>query len=641
LLLLNFDVDGNPENGIHLSNNVINVNPALSESEFMKQLYKKIGHIPKAMFEPLLGINTEAAQGEADTVGQPMPFVDIFRTARPFQELSTTAYDVNGWPTKGNARTKLLQGLKKDAIPDGKYTLLYEGKGNVGFGRGGIIVSTAPLPPDLRANGYKGNVLTFKAKRSTNTEANVINLIISNIDETDPVKNIRIIMPGGTCKDSNDNFNHFIRVETEEECPANTTYVSFVDRLKNNRNAIIFNPDYLSLLKNFKVVRMMNLMEASPGRVFCTVVKNGVSIIDNECVKEKTLWQDRAKLNNAVWGGSSRTSHRQHKGVPVEVLIALANQTGTDPWFNIPHSADDHYVSKFAELVLNNLNSQRKVYIEYSNEIWNSGFLGFHYMSIRGVEEGLDENIPEAFNGTNRDENYFARLRFYSKRAVEIFNIWSNQFASNDRLIRVLGTSQGDKVLSEKVLENASGHVDALAMAPYFFGCVDRKGSCDNAPKVLAEAKSVDDLFDIIDQPASVDPSALASTLNKIRMQANVANDHGVDLIAYEGGQHLTILGSMGKLPASEKNRLRGLFKAANRDPRMKERYTRLLYGWKAQQHLRAALFTMYTLPQTYYEFGNWGIKEHLNKPRSESPKFDAAMHFQENIGHCWWSNCR
>lgn len=641
LLLLNFDSDNNPSNGVQLRPEAAGVNPAESELTFMKQMYKVLGRMPRALFEPLLGINTEAVQGEADTVGQSMPFVDIFRTARPFQELSKTTYDENGWPKAGSARTKLLQGVQQGSIPDGKYTLLYEGTGNIGFGGGGIITSSSPLPVDLRSNGFKGNVLTFSAKRSDNAEANAINMSVNNIDETGPVRNISLIMPGGSCKNSSGKFNNFIRVESQNECPTGTSYVSFVERLKNNRNAIIFNPDYLLLLKDFKVIRMMNLMEASPGRVFCTVTRNNIAQIDEECIKEKTLWKDRATMNDAVWGGSSRTDHKEHKGVPVEVLVELANQTGTDPWFNIPHSADNHYVSKFSESVFNKLNSNRKAYIEYSNEIWNSGFLGFHYMSIKGLDAGLNQNIPVAFNGTNRDEEYFARLRFYAKRAVEIFDIWTSQFSGNSRLVRVLGTSQGDRILSENVLDIATGKVDALAMAPYFFGCVDRTGSCSDAPKVLSEARSVNDLFDIIDQTASIDPSALESTLNKIRIQANVANDRGVDLLAYEGGQHLTILGSMGKLPASEKQRLRNLFKAANRDPRMKERYTQLLFGWKTQEHLRAALFILYTLPQSFYEFGNWGIKEHLNKPRTESPKYDAAMRFQEQVGHCWWAGCR
>jgi len=51
-------------------------------------------------------------------------------------------------------------------------------------------------------------------------------------------------------------------------------------------------------------------------------------------------------------------------------------------------------------------------------------------------------------------------------------------------------------------------------------------------------------------------------------------------------------------------------------------------------------LFTLYTSAQSYYDFGNWGIKEYLNQPRSTAPKFDAVMSFQESVGKCWWQGC-
>ncbi len=638
LLLLNFDDDNNPANGIRLVSSAETVSPSVSEAEFNKQLYKALGRQPSALFTPSLGINTEAPQGEADTVGQPIAFVDLFRTARPFAELSgNVVLDSNGWPTEFDpsrdfARTKLLQGTVKEAIPSGTYTLIYDGTGTVQL--------SGPIANVSNLSNNQGFTFDLNLIESDNPESNALNVVIRDITPGNYVRNIRIIMPGGSCQDSSNRFNPFIRVTSQTDCPANTSYVSFVDRLTNSRNSIIFNPDYVSFLKDFKVIRMMNFMEASPGRVFCSD-NNG--IIDVDCVKAPTLWDDRATMNDAAWGGSSRTSHLRHKGVPVEVLVELANQTGADPWFNMPHSVDDNFVSKFAETVFNTLHADRKIYIEYSNEIWNSGFLGFHYMETKGLEEGLGNNIPVVFNGTNRDESYFARLRFYSKRAVEIFDIWSARFGGTSQLIRVMGTSQGDRVLSEKVLEynNATNNnkVDALAMAPYFFGCVDHTGSCSNAPKVLSEITTVNDIFDIIDQPFPTDPSALEATLEKISLQADIANDHGVDLLAYEGGQHLTILGSMGSLPATEKQRLRDLFKGANQDSRMKERYTRLLSGWKSQEGRRAALFVLYTLPQTFYQFGNWGIKEHLNKPRSESPKYDAVMLFQERVGECWWNS--
>jgi len=642
LLLLNFDVDNNTTNGIQLTAEANNIDPSLSSNMFQQQLYKITGKTPKRLFTPSLGINLEAPQAEADSAGQAMPFVDIFRTARPFLELSNnngTEIEVSseGWPTKitpnsATARTKILQGIPQKGVPDGIYTLLYEGDDTIGLS-GMVIDKVAPLPSNLNS---QGRLLTLKLLDSANTEVNSINLTVSGNN----IRNIRLVMPGGTCKhNSTGNYQHFIHVNNQNDCPTETTYVSFASRLLINRNEIIFNPAYLRLLSNFKVIRMMNFMEASPGISAC---RDAQGIIDNTCITAITSWDDRAKLSDASWGGSGRTPMKNRKGVPVEVLVELANQLHADPWFNIPHYADDTYVHKFAEYTLNHLDAALKPYIEYSNETWNSGFIGFHYMQAKGLEIDGFDTIPAVYQreGSSRNGNYFARLRYYSKRAVEIFKVWESSFGS--KLVRVMGTSQGDTVLSEQLLQfqDAPNHVDALAVAPYFFGCIDNQGSCSNAPKVLSTARSVDDIFDIIDQPFPTDPSALDATLIKIERQTRIAEREGVQLIAYEGGQHLTIMGVLGSLSETEKNNFRALFQAANRDPRMKQRYQKLLTGWKNYSDKKTTLFTLYTLPQTYYRFGNWGIKEHLGKSRNESPKFDAVMDFQEAQGACWWDNC-
>jgi len=140
-LLISLDKDNNASNGIDLTGVTATIDPSHSTREVNKRLYKATGKMPRLLFEPSLGINTEAPQGGVDTVGQSMPFVDVFRTARPFAELSSkkTQYDANGWPTEldpdiGYARTKVLQGMLSGAIPNGKYTLLYEGEGKVELG---------------------------------------------------------------------------------------------------------------------------------------------------------------------------------------------------------------------------------------------------------------------------------------------------------------------------------------------------------------------------------------------------------------------------------------------------------------------------------------------------------------------------
>jgi hypothetical protein len=648
LILKNLDQDHDASNGIDLVGIDSNINPQLSTAKVNQLLYKSTGLMPELLFSPSLGINTEAPQAEADTAGQAMPFVDIFRTARPFTELSGNAnFDQNGWPTQIDpdltvARTKMLQGTLDKAIPSGKYTLFYEGVGTIQLGS--RIISNVK---GFNNQGQLGFTFDLNTVESDSAEANVINLNVKDIGsgEGNYIKNIQLIMPGGTCKDSSDKHNAFIRVESQSDCPANTTYESFANQIKNkNRNnidSVIFNPDYLNFLREFKVVRMMNLMESSHGTSSCAISNNGVTEIDKECVKEPVSWSNRARISHAVWGGSGRTDHTKRNGVPVEVMVSLANTLERDMWVNMPHYADDEYISSFANYVSAVLNQNLKTYIEYSNETWNPGFLGHFYVEEKGIDAGLN-TVPEAFVGF-RDEEYFARLRFYSGRAVEIFNLFKEAFnGSTDRMVRVLGTNQGDRILSEQMILHAGAeNVDAIAMAPYFFGCVEKTGSCRDADHILKDAKTVDDVFDVIDQDISIDPSALSGTIGKIELQVGIAAKYNLQLLAYEGGQHLTT-SIMGRLKLDEENKavFRTLFKAVNRDARMKSRYQTLLNAWKDFSADGTALFTMYTLPQSYYRFGNWGLKEHLNKSRSESPKYDGVMTFQEKVKSCWWNNC-
>lgn len=56
-------------------------------------------------------------------------------------------------------------------------------------------------------------------------------------------------------------------------------------------------------------------------------------------------------------------------GVPVEVMVGLANRVGAAPWFNMPHTATDDYTTKFAELVRDTLRPDVAVYVEFSNEV--------------------------------------------------------------------------------------------------------------------------------------------------------------------------------------------------------------------------------------------------------------------------------
>jgi len=597
-----------------------------------KSLYLATGTMPVLSFKPSLGINTEAPQGGADTAGMPMPFVDIFRTARPFKELSPsgTQFDINGWPTEfamgqTYAKTKLLQGTLDNSLPEGQYTVLYDGVGKLEFSG-----SVSNVQKIAAQNKYTIN-LTLNDFDSENevaaADTNAFNMNIKEITSGagNYMTNIRIIMPGGTCTG-----NPFIRVDETDTCPNGTIYQSFEERLLADRNTIIFNPDYLMFLRNFKVIRMMNLMEASLKKLCYTA---------QDCPAGVGTWNHRAKLDDAVWGGNDgRTADEDHKGVPIAVMITLANTLQKDIWVNMPHIASDEYVTNYATQVKAGLDPSLKVYLEYSNEVWNNGFAGYAYAVSEGKKLGLD-TVPQQFVGSNRDGDYFARLRYYSLRAVQIFDLWEAQYgAGNTQLVRVLGSFIGDKVLTEQMLKTVSPNkVDAIAIAPYFFGC-PYEAICIDAPNTLLTATSVDDIFATLDQSGTIDVKSIDGTIDAVKNQLTITSQYdNIKLVSYEGGQHL-VTGVLGdQVTPADQIRLRKLFNEANRDPRMKARYLRFLNAWKDLSSQGTTLFTLYTLPQSFYRYGNFGIKEHLNKTRAESPKFDGVMSFQESVGNCWW----
>ncbi|QTR49443.1 hypothetical protein [Candidatus Thiothrix anitrata] len=637
LFLLNADDDHDASNGINLNASITPPAMPLNSEAFATKINEQrtlAGLTPLVTFKPSLGINTEAPQAEQDSIIQSVPFADLFRIARPFKELScaSVTYDTNGWPTSAPSsscviRTTLLSGAIltnpavatenigrtipasrfSEVIPEGRYTVLYDGEGTIVYGNYAQLVSRSPGKDliDIKFTGTAVRLERMDLSITANTLSN-------------PIKNIRIVMPGGICEG-----NPFVRVADANGCPAGK-YQAFADTLVN-RNAIVFNPDYLNFMKDFRVVRMMNLMEASP-RNPCT----GSGDAYNTCLLQDFTWAQRAKMTDSTWGGSAKDNNpllqRYGRGAPLEVQVALANQLKTHPWFNIPHNATDDYVTEFATYVRDNLDPSLKAHIEYTNEAWNYIFWGSLYVRKKGMDLGLGN----AF--TNKE--YWAGALYYAQRATEIFKNWENVFNNNSRLVRILGTVQTDIFLTRNMLnhDDTKNHVDAVATNAYFYACLNRSStSCSSTttiPKTLAEVTTLDEVFAAIDNPN--DPNGLPKLQTNLSAQATEVARFGKALHAYEGGQHLTVDGS------SDDTR-RALFEAANRDPRMGERYTTLLNAWKAAGGQQ---FMLYTQPQSFHKWGLFAMKETLGQPRSSAPKYDAAMKFQETQGKCWWNGC-
>ena len=271
------------------------------------------------------------------------------------------------------------------------------------------------------------------------------------------------------------------------------------------------------------------------------------------------------------------------RGVPLEVMIDLCNATHTDMWLTIPDTWDDDAVAKAAALVHARLAPALALYVESSNEVWN----GIFPQAVRARERGLKDKLA--------GDPFEAQLKRHAARSVEIFRAFEAAF-ERPRLVRVLASMAATPNASAVLLDAAGAHVDALAIAPYVGGSIADPGT----------ATSVDAIF----RALGADVAALPDL---VRAHKVLADAHRVRLIAYEGGQHL-----VGDFDAMT---------AANRDPRMKSLYARMLQVWRDNG---GGLFVHYLDVAAPSKFGRWGARESVDQPRARAPKLDALLTFAE-----------
>ena len=503
----------------------------------------------------VLGINTADVREDTSSV----QFLNLFKSSIPFNETipwgssKGVEYDENGWPINlsgGQAGTKFLNRLPENTVEDGFFTVLYDGEGEIFYGNDARLVVHRPNKDIIEIKAGKDHILNAS-------------LFIKKTNPANYIRNIRILPEGGICEGV-----PYIRVKKPEECGSNK-YLSFEDNYKT----LYFNPDYLNFMKDFQVVRFMNMSG---------MTRNPVE-----------SWANRNTLEKASWGGKYGS-----RGAPLEVMVALANTMKADPWFSLPYKANDEYIRKFAQYVKENLDPKLKVYVEYSNEVWNPIFIHHDYAIEQGMKAGLDESKSPA------------GYKWYSRRSVEVFKIWEDVFGGHQQLIRTLGSWASNQNMSSQILafEDAYKHTDAIAIGPYVSA----------HPKVLRKLKTVSQVFKAMKDKKS--KWGMDSIISYIRKQEKVATSFGVDLIAYEGGQHLVDWNTR-KVNESPNP----LLYAANRDPRMGIIYDELLREW---DNAGGKLFVAFSAPRIYSWYGSWGVKEYIRQPRSEAPKYDSLLRY-------------
>jgi hypothetical protein len=359
----------------------------------------------------------------------------------------------------------------------------------------------------------------------------------------------------------------------------------------------LFTTDFLDSLRPFKVIRYLNWTKT-----------NGSTV---------SSWQQR----------TTPTSQGQNHldGVSAELIIALSNELKSDPWINIPHMADDQYIRELAKLYRDNLDPELNIYVEYSNEIWNTRFSQTRYAQEQGNLLGFNDIPGGSINN------------FYSYRTVQTIKIFEEVFAQrSEKVIGVMaGSLSSDWGVDMRLRYNWSTEnvnhqqtgVDVVAIAPYFGNDISASENlvvleswADNV-----ETTGLDNLFDEIINGgrlanSNADVSPLQAMFLSMQKQSLIAERNKLPLIAYEGGQHLVVHYSSDR---SRDNKIAELFFAANRDPRMGDVYKEIFNQWFA---MNGGLFANFSHISSWSIWGSWGNIEYMGQPLAETPKHQAIL---------------
>lgn len=338
---------------------------------------------------------------------------------------------------------------------------------------------------------------------------------------------------------------------------------------------VTFNPDWLEVVDDLRAIRFMDWM-----------LTNGSPV---------TTWSERPVTSDYTY---------TRRGVPMEIMVLLANEIGADPWFSMPHAADDTYVQRFAEYARDTLDPRLIAYVEYSNEFWNFIFPQTAWMRDRAMER---------WGAAAKNDGW---MQYGGMRANQIAGIWSDVYGADTatRLKRVIAVHTGWLGLEEPLLqaplwraENPtappiSDSFDAYAVSGYFghelgsdemaetvrgWMAMDENAASQAAGRVLRDG-SLTELLDVL-----------------YPYHAKIAGDHSLELIMYEGGTHVAGLGAQVNDEAMTK-----FFTTFNYSNEMALLYDELLSGWQAAG---GTLFNAFVDVARPSQYGSWGALRHLD----------------------------
>jgi hypothetical protein len=402
---------------------------------------------------------------------------------------------------------------------------------------------------------------------------------------------------------ADDGSLHFSFGRTAGGSAVRSLQVVRADRAEALDRGQSFNPEWLPHLRPFSSLRFMDWMNT-----------NGLFGPDGEAVKwveghgfdvaERPLrWVDRPRPDDVRW----------NRGVPVEVMVALVNELGADPWFNMPINATDDYVRGFATYVRRHIHPRATIRVELSNEVWNGIFPQSAYARARAREMWGEEADG---------------LEWYGRRTAEIGRIWNEVFDEPERgpagRVRIVyGTQFAWKGRESAGLETrrwrdadgehvrAADFFDEYAITGYYdaeFGSEERSGQLKGwwSQPDGGYARALEELRRYIDE----------RNAPLYRYHSAAARRYGLNLVTYESGY-----GEAPPVRLRDDKAFVDFLIELQRRPEIEELELR---NAKAFRDAGGCLFSNFGLVGAPGRYGSWSALEHVGQ--ATSPRYRALL---------------
>lgn len=491
----------------------------------------------------------------------------------PFETHAETqvALDGDGYPLEipftpaGATQSQVVFTIIPNRTEAGRYVVLYDGEGDI---RGAMETKTISSAPGRVVLELGGNVNRYEG------------IAVTRSVKGRHVHNIRIL----------------------RECDE-----------KADLKANPFRDDFLLYCRQWHALRFMEWAQTN-------------NSLEKEWSgrKHTTFYTMIGKGGDAIgrWGKPASDFDRRFAGgVAIEIMIQLANMTKTDPWFCVPHRATPEYMTEFARLVRAKLDPGLKVYLEYSNELWNWSFQQAGWMvNSRIAAEGLAgshvtgwrKGVVPVYDLDGGDVAKDGGADHPERTGVLVrrcFKCWEEVFTGRDRsrLVRVIGVQHAWLDTAQRtaawVVNHGGG--DALAPAGYIgpneeiYKRWEAAGASLTANQVMAD---MNEAFE-------------TNSARWTRDTAAVARKFGLRFVVYEGGQHIQSKNQAETpyLPA---------LKAAQYHPGMCDLYLR---NFALHQDLGCDLFMAFnSVGAQGSRWGSFGHQERYGQSPAEMPKLRA-----------------